>query len=112
MDCNETRRLIEAEVDGELDLVRHLELEAHLKGCAGCTRLWETLRVRRSALREALPRFTASPQLAAKVRAALRAEGASTGVPARESGLAAVSWPIWRAVGLAASVVFALAAGY
>ena len=28
MDCNETRRLIDADTDGELDLVRHLELEA------------------------------------------------------------------------------------
>ena len=27
MNCNETRRLLEADLDGELDLVRHLEIE-------------------------------------------------------------------------------------
>jgi len=112
MDCNETRRLIEADVDGELDLVRHLELEAHLKGCAECTRLGETLRARRLALRESLPRFTAPPQFTGKVLAALRAEGASGTAPARAPRIAPVSWPIWNAVGLAASVVFALAVGY
>src|SRR5580700_7623472 len=88
MDCNETRRLIEADVDDELDLVRHLELEAHLKGCAECTRLSENLRARRLALRESLPRFTASPQFTGKVLAALRAEGASGTAPARAPRIA------------------------
>jgi len=112
MDCNETRRLIEADVDGELDLVRHLELEAHLKGCAACARLGETLRARRSALRESLPRFAAPPQFTGKVLAAIRAEGAPGAAPARAPRLAPASWPIWNAVGLAASVAFAVAVGY
>lgn len=114
MDCNETRRLLEAAVDGELDLVRHLEWEAHLGGCPECARLSETFRAQRAALREALPRFTAPVHLAGKVLAALRAEGAPSVAliqppPARP---APISWPIWSAAGLAASVMFALAVGY
>ena len=110
MDCNETRRLLEAAVDGELDLVRNLELEAHLGGCPECARLGETLRARRTALRESLPRFTAPPQLAGSVLAALRAEAAPATAPAAR--LVPLSWPVWRAAGLAASLVFALAVGY
>lgn len=75
MDCNNTRRLIEADVDGELDLVRHLELEAHLNACSACRKLAENIRSQRTALRERLPRFTAPPQLTEKIRASLRAEG-------------------------------------
>ena len=70
MDCNEIRRLIDADTDGELDLVRHLELDAHLRTCPACARHAEAARARRAALRESLPRFTAPPRLAGKIRAA------------------------------------------
>jgi anti-sigma factor RsiW len=112
MDCNETRRLLEADVDGELDLIRHLELEAHLSGCPECAHLGGSLRARRVALRESLPRFTASHQLTGKVLAALRAEKATVAAPGPAVRLARVSWPIWRAAGVAASVAFALVVGY
>lgn len=36
MDCSETRRLIDASLDGELDLPAQLALEAHTAGCAAC----------------------------------------------------------------------------
>ena len=38
MDCNESRGLIEADTDGEIELVHHLELAAHLRSCPACTR--------------------------------------------------------------------------
>jgi len=111
MDCNETRRLLEADADGELDLVRHLEIEAHLRTCPDCTRLAENLRARRAALRTSLPRFTAPPQLAEKIRAALRAETPSPATPAR-SPRAKIIFPVWRIAGLTASIAVALVAGY
>jgi anti-sigma factor RsiW len=120
MNCEETRRLLDANLDGELDLVHHLDLEAHLRGCPACARLAENARIRRDALRQGLPRFTASPQLAEKVRAAARsadlrpenpkAEGLdlAAGSPARSN----IIFPRWQLAGLAASVALALLAGF
>ncbi|MDB6127711.1 MAG: anti-sigma factor [Verrucomicrobia bacterium] len=112
MNCNETQRILEADVDGELDLVRHLELQEHLGTCPSCAASRETLVARRAALRESLPRFAAPPELAEKVRAALRAKGMPVTMPTRPVRLAAISWPGWGVAGIAASIAFALVAGY
>ena len=112
MDCNETRRLLDADIDGELDLVRHLELESHLRGCPACTGLADAASARRAALRESLPRFTAPPGLAEKIRAALP----STSVPAVAEHKSArpvkMFFPLWQFAGLAASVAFAAIVGF
>ncbi|HLQ38567.1 MAG TPA: zf-HC2 domain-containing protein, partial [Planctomycetota bacterium] len=71
MDCEATRRLVEADVDGELDLVRHLEIETHLAGCSACAGLAAALRARHDALRERLVRHRAPAQLAARIADAL-----------------------------------------
>ena len=105
MNCNETRFLIDADVDGELDLVRHLEIAAHLRTCAGCAGYAGQAKTRRSVLRDSLPRFIAPPQLAGRIRAALKTEGAP--VPHR----ARVYWPLWNIAGVAASLAFALLVG-
>lgn len=124
MDCNETRRLLDADLDGELDLVRHLELDAHLRACPDCTHRAENAQARRTALRESLPRFTAPPQLAEKIRAALpaaqsgdRSRGPSDAAPARihpavESPPAKIVFPTWQICGMAASLAFAVFAGF
>lgn len=109
MDCNETRRLLDADHDGELDLVRHLEIEAHLRTCPDCAQLAEIARARRAALREALPRFTAPAQLAEKIRASLPAVAPATAVASREAKLA---YPFWQIAGLAASLAFAVLVGF
>jgi anti-sigma factor RsiW len=74
MDCNETRRLLEADSDGELDLVRHLEIETHLRSCRACASVAAAFQARGTALRTNLPRFTAPAQLAGKLRSAIRAK--------------------------------------
>jgi anti-sigma factor RsiW len=109
MNCNESRQLLEAHADGELDLIRQLELEAHLRTCAECSRLSEAVRARRAALRGALPRFTAPPQLVGRIRASLAA--ADPAPPAR-SKRAPVVWPIWNAAGLAAALALAVVGGF
>ena len=112
MDCNETRRLLEADADGELDLVRHLDLETHLRTCPDCAPRAETARARRAALRDALPRFTAPSHLAAKIKAALESEkSAAPSTSPKSRRLFALS-PLWINLGLAASVTVALFAGY
>jgi anti-sigma factor RsiW len=109
MTCNESLSLLEADADGELDLIRHLELEAHLRACPECARLAGAARARRAALREGLPRFTAPPQLVERIRASLGAEGAPRGTGA---GRAPILWPIWNIAGVAASLALAVLGGY
>jgi anti-sigma factor RsiW len=36
VDCRDVRDLLHPYSDGELDLVRHVQVEQHLAGCAGC----------------------------------------------------------------------------
>ena len=49
MNCEDARRLIGAYSDGELDLVRSLEVEEHLRGCDSCASARENLRVLKQA---------------------------------------------------------------
>jgi anti-sigma factor RsiW len=107
MNCNESRAAIEADADGELDTIRHLELEAHLRACPDCARLAEGARARRAALRAALPRFTAPPRVVERIRASLMAEEAPRSAPRPW-----VAWPSWSVVGLAASLALAALGGY
>jgi len=112
MDCNEIRGLIEADTDGELDLVRHLELAAHLRACPECARHAEAVRARRDALRQSLPRFTAPPQLAGRIRASLQAEGAPAPATSALPRRPLLFSPIWNVAGLAASLAFAVLVGF
>lgn len=126
MNCNDTRRFLDADVDGELDLVPHLELDAHLRTCPECARLAENSRARRAALRESLPRFTAPAALADKIRIAIgsrdgwpvgRQLATADEAPASTQRTAAsprakIIFPLWQIAGLAASVAFALLAGF
>jgi anti-sigma factor RsiW len=51
VNCSQTRNLLHAYVDGELDLVRHLELEHHLQDCPACAEAHESRQALRKALR-------------------------------------------------------------
>lgn len=112
MDCNEIRRLIDADADGELDLVRHLDLAAHLRACPQCARLAVEARDRRDALRQSLPRFTAPPELAGRIRAALETEGAPAAVATHPPRRPLFFSPLWNIAGLAASLAFAVLVGF
>ena len=112
MDCNDIRRLIDADVDGELDLVRHLEIATHLKSCPGCTQYAENARVRRSVLNKSLTRFRAPPELAGKISAALRTTIPSVAPVDSLAKKSTVIWPVWRVAGLAATLAFGLFVGF
>jgi anti-sigma factor RsiW len=53
MNCEDARRLIAAYSDGELDLVRSLEVEEHLRGCDSCAAAHENLRALKQAAHSA-----------------------------------------------------------
>lgn len=64
MTCQDARGLLHPYSDGELDLVRHVEVEGHIAGCAECGARADDLRSLRAAL--------ASPTLQYRAPAALR----------------------------------------
>lgn len=112
MDCNETHRLLEANLDGELDLVHSLGVEAHVRDCPACARREANARLRRESLRENLPSYAAPTGLAEKIRASLPrpiAFSAPEIAPAR-TVTRPFAW--WQFSGLAAGLALALFAGF
>jgi anti-sigma factor RsiW len=78
--CDDNARLLNGYIDGELDLVRSLEIEEHLKSCQECAReLWnqQTLRkaFRSSNLHERAPKG-----LADRIRASIAQQCANANV--------------------------------
>lgn len=115
MDCNEARKWIDADVDGELDVENHDQLQAHLRGCLACRNLVENRHVRKTQL-ASLGRFRAPAGLDSRIRAALTSErGANLGPLTVVEGAPAVAtaksiW--WQAIGLAASIAVAAFIGF
>jgi anti-sigma factor RsiW len=106
MDCESQRGLLPAYVDGELDLVRQLEIEAHLSSCAACAQVAQDLREAKEAMREALPRYTMPPDLLKKIRATLPAE------PVTRTAKRSVVVMLWPYLGMAASLAAMLWVGF
>jgi anti-sigma factor RsiW len=71
--------LLHGYVDGELDLVRTLDIDRHLRDCSACAGLHAHQQALRSALRGGAPYFTPPEPLEQRVRAAVRrVSGADT----------------------------------
>jgi anti-sigma factor RsiW len=71
MSCGERADLLQAYVDGELDLVRSLEMEQHLSQCPDCTAAAESQRALQSALRDPAMYFEPPKHLEKRIRAEL-----------------------------------------
>jgi anti-sigma factor RsiW len=67
VNCNDTELLWSAWLDGELDLVRSVELEEHARGCAVCTARLRRAEDLRDAIREAAPYYQTSPQFRERI---------------------------------------------
>jgi anti-sigma factor RsiW len=79
MNCAEIKPLLHAHADGELDLVRSLEVEQHLKACATCAAEKKSIQSLRDALRQGDFAFRAPDALRKEIRRMARGEE-----PARE----------------------------
>ena len=104
MNCAETHPLLHPYTDGELDLVRSLEVEQHLNTCAACATQKNSLLSLRSLLRNSDLDYRAPDSLRKKVRAI---------APAPESEIAPrtfdASWLWkWLAIGATAFAVCTL----
>src|SRR6516162_5249647 len=72
MNCDEATRLLDAYIDGELELTRHLDFEVHLAACSTCKNVAEAAINFGSSIRMNMPVYKAPPKLKARIRAALR----------------------------------------
>jgi anti-sigma factor RsiW len=81
--------------DGELDVVRAAEFEAHLQGCPACTRALATQQALRSALGAGDLYARAPAALRARVQAAAPVPRAASAPPSA----------LWRSLAVAASLV-------
>ena len=99
MICEDARMLLDAYADGELDLVRSLEIEKHVEGCKACARAVENQRTLSSAMRSGGLYFQAPASLGPRVAGALQRAAPSSARPRR--------W-VWQLIAVAASLVLAV----
>jgi anti-sigma factor RsiW len=69
VNCGQVRNLLHAYLDGELDLVRHLEIEQHLLDCGACAELHESNKTLRDSVRSEPLLFRAPPRLRERLQA-------------------------------------------
>ena len=100
MTCEETRPLIDAFADGELDLTKSLEIESHLRECKTCALVREEIRGLGLLMKDESVRFKPLPSFEKHLRSSVRRE-------AKEKP-AIQSWWRW-AIAAASLVVVVLA---
>lgn len=105
MSCQYPRGQLHAYLDGELDALRSLEFEEHLKGCLACSRLRLEYQTLRAAMAGPALHFEVPHHLERKVRSSLRTAAAN------ESSRLAWRWtwnwkrPAWLVPFAAAALV-------
>jgi anti-sigma factor RsiW len=94
--------LLHAYADGELDVMRSLEVEQHVKSCAACAAKLNSLKALRSALKENDLGYRAPNSLRQKIRAAVRVNEPA---PSRQLDL---QW-LWKWLAVGATALAAVA---
>ena len=114
MACADKALLLHAYVDGELDLVRTLEIEEHLKTCPACAEELSGHRILRASLRSG-GLYQRAPQ---KLKARILAAAVSGSAPPVESEPASVATmrpvqrrPTFEWLAVAAAILIAVALG-
>ena len=111
MRCEEAKELIPVYLDGELDLVRNLEVERHIKSCPDCGPARQNALQLRSAIRSEVPYYRAPQSLADRVRDSVRQEARHTATRPAELRPAAPRPAYWQWIGAAAAVALAVLVG-
>ena len=83
MNCQEMTELLHGYLDKELDLVRSLETERHLKECPACLERYQEQQALRKVISARSLYFEAPPGLRRRVRRAVRQAGQAEAPPAR-----------------------------
>ena len=103
MNCAESRLLLYAHADGELDAANSVELERHLKTCAACATEKKSLHSLKAALRQAPLRYDAPESLRREVQRIARAPEKKTRPRIFQSLL------LWKSLAFAAAAFGLLA---
>ena len=106
MNCRDVRNLAHASLDGELDLVRQMEIDDHLRQCDACRTIYESQGALRSALKADGVYFTAPADLERRIRSIVRTAAA----PPRWWS-AAFSLPRLTLAAATAAIIIAVIAG-
>jgi anti-sigma factor RsiW len=101
--CTHTRNLIHAYLDGELDLVRHLEIEHHLQDCKACAELHESYQALRASL--------ATADLYHRAPGSLRERLQDAPAPAGRLDFLRRQF-VWGRLGLAAAILLGVGLGW
>src|SRR3984885_7170339 len=104
-----TQRYVPGYLDGELDLVRTIEMEAHLKACPVCTQELDNLKALRVALQRSSLAYAAPAALRERIQSSLRA---SSGAEVRESKFKWLSLNMWQLAGAFALLVLISVSGW
>jgi len=103
MNCEQTRHLLDAYLDGELDLVRNLEIEQHLSECNDCSIIYSNRQTLRAAMSDETLYFNAPSELQKRVRRSLRSVNTAPRSPVQRWVVAAAALLI---VGIAVGTVW------
>jgi anti-sigma factor RsiW len=124
--CTDKTLLVHAYLDGELDLVRSLELEEHLKACEGCAQELRSQHTLRNSLRTSNLYDSAPQGLQEKIRASLphtaeaavskdalldRPRDASPGDRAKKASASWAMGRLWQWSAVAAAILAAVILG-
>lgn len=94
MSCEDTQALLSAYLDGEVDLVRSLEIDKHLETCPACALIVQNLNTLGSALRGGSLYYQPARQFEQRIRTALPTQKRTS----------RISWPL---LAVAASLLLA-----
>ncbi len=104
MNHEQAQPLLQAYADGELDLVRTLELEQHLHSCEICSRAYQNQRALHSALSEGSLYYRAPATLSKRIQASVR----QTARPTPQRRVIYRYWLAFAALAIVALVIVGL----
>jgi anti-sigma factor RsiW len=91
--CKLTESYVPGYLDGELDLVRKIEMEQHLESCADCAREVESLQALRVTLRRSSLAYSAPAALRGRIESAVRSAAPGEN---RERSSSWLAFPMWQ----------------
>ena len=100
MSCQQTHELLHGYVDGELDLVKSIEIEQHLADCESCTQTYKGLRSLSAVVRNDALLFQPPTDFEKRLRSTLRREDKAERKPS-----ALFQWPWLLAATLCGAIL-------